>query len=173
MKVTTRPSGKGRASAKTSTHRGHDIAGVLLIALGIVTLISLAIANTGVLGEALSGFFKTLFGKAAWAVPFFLFVLGAGYISGKKALGLTHLTWGLSLIFLAVVGVMAQPGTGTDYFDPNAVTNSGGYLGAVVGWAFSSLLGAAKIVGLGAIGMVGLILCVDTPIRTMLESARD
>jgi DNA segregation ATPase FtsK/SpoIIIE, S-DNA-T family len=179
MKVTTRPSGsgKGRAVAKaptkTSTHHGHDIVGVLLIALGIITLVSLLIADTGVLGAALSGFFKTLFGKAAWAMPFFLVILGAGYISGKKAVGITSLTWGLTLIFLAVVGVLAQPAGGRDYFDPTTITASGGYLGAIVGWTFGSLLGQAKLVGLGAMGMVGLILSINTPIRVMLESAKD
>ncbi|MBC8065732.1 MAG: DNA translocase FtsK 4TM domain-containing protein [Chlorobia bacterium] len=175
MKVTTRPSasGKGRAVAKTQSHRGHDIVGVLLVALGVITLIALMIANTGVLGAVLSGFFKTLFGKAAWAMPFFLILLGAGYISGKKAIGITSLTWGLSLIFLAVVGVMAQPGPNLDYFDPNSITQSGGYLGAIIGWAFSSLLGQAKLVGLGAMGMVGIILSVNTPIRVMLESTKD
>ncbi len=175
MKVSTRTPAPGKrrpSAAKETSHRGHDIAGVLLIALGVVTLISLLIADTGVLGGALSGFFKSLFGKAAWTMPFFLIILGAGYISGKKALGLAHLTWGLTLIFLAVVGIMAHP-VGTDYFDPSAISTSGGYLGAVVGWAFASLLGQAKLVGLGALGMIGFILCVDTPIRSMLEAAKD
>lgn len=175
MKVTTRPSstGKGRAVAKTQSHRGHDIVGVLLVALGIITFIALMISNAGVLGAALSGFFKTIFGKAAWAMPFFLVVLGAGYISGKKAIGITSLTWGLSLIFLTVVGIMAQPGPNQDYFDPISITQSGGYLGAIVGWAFASLLGGAKLVGLIALGLVGLVLSVNTPIRVMLESTRD
>jgi len=175
MKVSTRTpaSGKRRSAAPAEkSHRKHDITGILLIALGIVTLISLLVANSGVLGAALSGFFKMLFGKAAWAMPFFLVILGVGYISGKKAVGITHLTWGLTLIFLAVVGVLAHP-VGGDYFDPTAITLSGGYLGAVVGWAFASLLGQAKLVGLGALGMVGFILCVDTPIRSMLEAAKD
>lgn len=175
MKVTTRPSssGKGRAVAKAQSHRGHDIVGVLLVALGVITFIALLASNSGVLGAALSGFFKTVFGKAAWAMPFFLIVLGAGYISGKKAIGITSLTWGLSLIFLTVVGIMAQPGPNQDYFDPTSITQSGGYVGAIVGWAFGSLLGQAKLVGLLALGAVGLVLSVNTPIRVMLESTRD
>jgi S-DNA-T family DNA segregation ATPase FtsK/SpoIIIE len=173
MKVTTRPSGKGRPSPKSNSHHVGDIVGVLLIALGVITLISLMIANAGVLGQAMGGFFKSLFGKAAWAVPFFLILLGAGYISGKKAIGITSLTWGLTLVFLTIVGIMAQPGPNGDYFDPQAISESGGYVGAMVGWAFGSLLGQAKVVGLGALGMVGLILSVNTPIRVMLESGRD
>lgn len=175
MKVTTRPSsaGKGRAVAKAPSHRGPDIVGVLLVALGIITLIALMISNTGVLGAALSGFFKTLFGKAAWAMPFFLIVLGAGYISGKKAIGITSLTWGLTLIFLSVVGIIAQTGPNQDYFDPVAITGSGGYLGAIIGWAFGALLGQAKVVGMVALGLVGLVLSVNTPIRVMLESTRN
>ncbi|HJP83876.1 MAG TPA: DNA translocase FtsK [Fimbriimonadaceae bacterium] len=175
MKVTTRPSsnGKGRGNAKPPSHHGNDIVGVLLIAIAIVTLISLVIANTGVLGQALSGFFKTLFGKAAWAVPFLLIGLGAGFISGKRAVGVTSLSWGLSLIFLTITGIIADPGRARDYFDPTAITNSGGYLGAIVGWVFDSLLGQAKLVGLGALGMVGLILSVNTPIRVMLESGKE
>jgi DNA segregation ATPase FtsK/SpoIIIE, S-DNA-T family len=175
MKGTTRPSasGKKRPPAKSSSHHGNDIVGVLLIALGIITFISLLMANTGVLGEALSGFLKTLFGRAAWAMPIFLILLGAGYISGKKSVGVAGLTWGLIFIFMAIVGFMARPGAGGDYFDPEAITASGGYLGAVVGWAFQSMLGEAKPVGLGALALIGVILSINTPIRVMLESGRD
>ncbi len=175
MKVTTRPSsaGKGRAVAQAPSHRGPDILGVVLIALGIVTLIALLISNTGLLGVALSGFFITVFGKAAWVMPVFLTILGAGYISGKKSIGITSLTWGLSLIFLSVVGIIAQTGPNHDYFDPSAITSSGGYVGAIVGWIFGSLFGQAKLVGLVALGLVGLVLSVNTPIRVMLESTRN
>lgn len=106
-------------------------------------------------------------------MPFLLIILGAGYISGKKAIGITHLTWGLILIFLAVVGLIAQTGPHHDYFDPAAITASGGYLGAIVGWTFGALLGQAKVVGLVALGLVGLVLSVNTPIRVMLESTRN
>jgi DNA segregation ATPase FtsK/SpoIIIE, S-DNA-T family len=172
MKVTTRPPASGRRRSEPDhSHRVFDIAGVLLIALAVVTALSLILADTGFLGRSISGFLRLLFGSGAWAVPLALGGIGAAVIGGRRSIEVTHLTWGLALIFVAVVTAFAQPLNG-DYFDPEIVASSGGYFGAVLAWLLTLMLGSAKMVALGAIGMVGLILCVNMPIRTVTEALR-
>jgi S-DNA-T family DNA segregation ATPase FtsK/SpoIIIE len=153
------------------THRLTDIAGVLVVAVAIVAALSLALADTGVLGGALEGLMRALFGHGAWAVPLVALGVGAALLRGRRHAEITSLTWGASLIFLAALGVLAACPNG-DYFDPKAVAVSGGYLGAVVGWLFGILLGAAKLVGLGALGMVGLVLCLGRPLRSLIDGVR-
>lgn len=153
-------------------HRVYDITGIVLICLGLVVSVALAAGNAGLLGDALGGFMRSLFGSGSWAVPIALIGLGIASISGKRKLQLTHLSAGVILLFLAVIGALARAGSG-DYFDLQSAANSGGYVGAIVGWALERLLGAAKPVGIGAMGMIGLVLCVKTPIAAMLENARD
>jgi DNA segregation ATPase FtsK/SpoIIIE, S-DNA-T family len=173
MKVSTRTPVTGRRRAEPeASHRFYDIGGVLLITLAVLTILALSLPNTGVIGSLIEGGLKLLFGRGAWAVPFLLCGIGISVINGRRALGITHLTWGLALIFLAIVGAFASPFDG-DFFDPAAVSGSGGYLGALIGWTFDGLLGAAKLVGLGALAMVGMILCANTPIRSMLSGVVD
>jgi S-DNA-T family DNA segregation ATPase FtsK/SpoIIIE len=171
MKVSTRPSASGRSRVSSvSSHRPYDIAGIGLLALALIVLVSLCTANSGILGGSLSKFFLFLFGKGAWAVPPLFLALGVCLLKGRSPI-ITHLFWGLCLMFVALLGAIAAP-TGSDYFDPAAVSTTGGYLGAVVGWMLNTLLGAGKPIGLSALGLIGLTLSVDVPIRTMLQNTR-
>lgn len=159
-----------RARAETE-HRWHDAAGVILVALGVIIFLSLLLRNTGVLGGAAGGALKALFGKGAWAAPVAMGVLGIGLMLGRRTIQFGILAWGVVLLLLAILGFLSQ--TDGDYFEPSAAANSGGYVGAVVGWAFDRLLGDARAVGLGALAMIGLILCVNVPIQAVLASLRD
>ncbi|HVL38047.1 MAG TPA: DNA translocase FtsK 4TM domain-containing protein, partial [Fimbriimonadaceae bacterium] len=173
MKVTPRTSASGRRRPEPDvSHRSFDILGVLLLALALIALLSLLLADTGILGGAMSGLLRTLFGNGAWVVPVVLTLLGLGVIGGKRSVEVTHLTWGLLLLFVAAMGAFSRS-VGGDYFDPEAVQSSGGYVGAVVGWAVDRLLGSARLVGLGAIGMVGLILSVNLPLKAVAAALRD
>ncbi|MHB8636012.1 MAG: FtsK/SpoIIIE family DNA translocase [Fimbriimonadaceae bacterium] len=163
MRVSTSTPARRKASASRD-HRVADIIGVLLLTLAVITLLSLFMANTGIIGPALSGFFRVLFGHAAWAVPLVIAFLGISSLRGQKVSALRPVTLGLSLVFLALVGALARS-NGGDYFDVDAASASGGYVGAAIGWVFGSLLGAAKVVGLGALGCVGAILCLNTPLH--------
>jgi DNA segregation ATPase FtsK/SpoIIIE, S-DNA-T family len=177
MKVSTRPSASVRRRSSTSepppSHRRFDILGVMLISLSVVIVISLALAeNTGLIGQLMSRLFRTLFGRGSWAVPFVVGGIGIAVIGGKRTVGISNLTIGVSLVFLAILGAFAKPYNG-DYFDPGAISASGGYLGAIVGWLANGLLGAAKFVGLGALAMVGLILSVNTPIHALVATFKE
>lgn len=150
-----------------TSHRVWDIVGVLLLALALFTLLSLVLRDTGVLGSLVGGTVRAIFGRGSWSVPLFFGLLGVAALRGQKSVGMNHLSWGLSLIFVSLLGMLAIPYHG-DYLAPDAI-GTGGYLGGLIGMGFNALLGEAKMVGLGALAMVGVILCVDVPIRTMLS----
>lgn len=145
--------------------------GVVLVAAGLVALISLALGNAGIVGEALGGFVRTLFGQAAWAVPFALGGLGIAMLLGRQAIQIPSLSWGVTLLFLAILGGIARP-VGGDFFDPAAISSSGGFVGAVVGWGLSQLLGSAVAVGIGAMGLIGVVLCLNQPLRAFIASLK-
>jgi S-DNA-T family DNA segregation ATPase FtsK/SpoIIIE len=172
MKVSTRTSSvnRRRTPEPDLSHRPSDILGVVIISLAVIVAVSLALAsNTGIAGQALSSVLKTLFGRGAWAVPFVLGGLGYAVLAGRRSVGISHLTLGLALIFLSLLGAFARP-VGQEYFDPRAISESGGYLGAIIGWTAEALLGSAKLVGLGALAMIGIVLCVNVPLRSLLEA---
>ncbi len=160
-----------RAAVMVTHDRRSDIYGVLVGALGIVLLVTLALGQGGIVGNALHSLFSALFGRAAWLVPIGLMVVGAGMVAGKYEWELGRVTAGLGILALSVVAAMAQSRNG-DYFDPEVVAGSGGYFGALIAWGFKALLGSAQWVGIGALGMVGLILTLDRPLRSVGELLR-
>lgn len=174
MRTTARPAAVSRRREEPS-HRLTDALGIGLIAAALVVAVALAIGNAGIVGEALGGLFRTLFGRGAWAAPPLFALLGVALLAGRRQFEVSRLSAGLLVLFAAILGGLARDLRG-DYFDPGQVSVSGGYVGAVAGWLLSTLLGAAKPVGVGAIAMVGFILCVDAPLRhiaaAMAERAR-
>jgi len=177
MRVSTKQAGAKKAPsgkpatrvASSSSHRAWDIAGVLVLAFALIVLVSLFTSNSGVLGRGLSYFFSVVFGKGAWVVPPLAGLLGVTLLKGRGPV-LTHVSWGLSLLFLTILGFLAQSVAG-NYLDTAVVSTSGGYIGALLATMFETLLGAGKPIALSAMGIVGLVLTVDVPIRTMLETS--
>lgn len=166
MSKSSRTMGSRKRPEPDASHRPFDIGGIFCIALALVTLVSLIVPQTGLLGGALSGSVRALFGSGAWVVPPLFATLGIALLAGKRKLEVGHLGIGLVVILIAVLGVLAKPVRG-DYFDVVAVSTSGGYFGALVGWLFDSMLGRARFIGLGALFMSGLVMCAPFPMRTI------
>lgn len=157
-----------RSSPQPASHRAWDIAGVLMLAFAVIVLISLFTTNSGIIGHALSTFFSALFGKGSWIVPPMAILLGVTFLKGRGPT-LSHLAWGLSLIFISILGFLAQSHNGA-YLYSDLCQASGGYIGGVLALVMESLLGAGKTIGLGTLWLVGFVLSVDVPIRTMLAN---
>jgi S-DNA-T family DNA segregation ATPase FtsK/SpoIIIE len=160
-----------RSRDEASEHRWYDVAGISLITIGVIIFLSLILPDTGVLGGAAGGTMRMLFGAGAWVTPVVLLIIGCALLIGKRSVQVNMLAWGLAIVCLAILGFMGK--TAGDYFDPDAVSHSGGYIGALMGWTFQRLLGDAMGVGLGAVAMIGAILCVNVPIQVGLEHLRE
>lgn len=148
--------------------RTLDIIGVILASLGLLMGFALAMGNAGLLGEALSGIFLTLFGRGAWAMPVLLILIGCSLVFGRRQLSISSMTTGLLLLFLTFVGILGARVQG-DLFDPERVMSNGGYVGAVVAWFFSLIMGNARGIGLACLGLIGVIFCVNQPLREYLS----
>lgn len=172
VKVSSRPAQAARKGPVSQpSHRPYDIAGVLFLALAIIAVVALVTPESGLIGRSLGGLISLLFGRGAWAVPPIFGILGVAFLRGRS-ISVTHLTYGLLILFASILGLVATE-VGGSYFDTNAITTSGGYLGAVLGWLFDVLFQAGKAVALVALGLVGFILCVDVPIRTILAEGKN
>ncbi len=173
MKVSSRPSGSGTkkpTQPQPPNHHKLDIIGLSMIALAVIVLLSLFSQNAGVLGGVLKASTEWLFGRGAAVVSVLLTIAGVCFIRGR-GVALTHLSWGLSLIFLAILGFLSHPLLG-NYFDPEALATGGGAFGAIVAFSLASLLGSGSTVVLVFMTLTGVVLCVDVPIRDMLAGAK-
>jgi S-DNA-T family DNA segregation ATPase FtsK/SpoIIIE len=164
-----KPTAKAAKPAAAS-HRKLDVLGLSMIALGLIIWVALATAQAGLVGDALGNAFRTLFGQGAWAAPFAFVAGGVGLVRGT---GWTwhRFAWGLCLILVAALAGLSYR-LGGDPFDPVNITGGGGYLGAVIVYATVSMIGTATPVGIGLLGLIGLVLVADAPIRVWIERGK-
>lgn len=160
---------KAAEAEAEGSHRVHDVLGVLCVALAVVTVISLTTESAGIVGQALGEIARALFGTGAVVVPILLTLWGGALFLGKRRIDLSRSVWGSAVLFWAVLGAMARPASG-DYFAPDAAAAGGGYAGALLASSLDALFGAGKAVGLGAIGMIGVILILNAPLRAVAQS---
>lgn len=142
----------------------HDMLGILILGIALVVTITLFVGQGGLVGDSLTGFFRTLFGQAAWAVPVVMTVAGVCLLLGRAPFQVARVAWGSSLLLLGVLGAFAKD-QGGDFFAIEAMKASGGAVGAVVGWAFHVLLGAARGVGHAVMILIGFVMCLERPIH--------
>lgn len=161
---------RARRSRDEGSDKGFDILGIALLAVGLVLLIGLFGSNAGLLGGFFGTLLTKLFGVGAWACPVIFIALGLALILGKRALKVTAFIFGSILFFFAVLGFIARPQGDAGYFDPEAITTTGGYAGAFMGWLFRQMLGDGMWIGLGAVAMVGLILCINMPAHALISA---
>lgn len=161
-----------RRAAETPKERPqqfYDRIAIGLALLGLVALLSLTVPNSGVVGASLRDGLQLLFGKGAFLLPMVLWLAAGALVFGYGRLALPEVLTGGVLVYLALLGWMARPDAGGDWFAADALRASGGYLGAVVGYLLHLALGQAKAVVLGALGVLGLLMLFNLPLAQVLR----
>jgi DNA segregation ATPase FtsK/SpoIIIE, S-DNA-T family len=172
-----KPRPKSTRSTSTTTvvrqafdGHGHDVSGVVCIALGIVLALGVYANAAGPVGEAIAGAIGSLVGRLTYIVPPALLVIGGLLVRGprdgdrsrsaKPAIGAT-------LALVAATGLF-HLGGGRPGFDStaSALGDAGGYLGVLFGGSLHGVLGVwgASFVLL-AVGVIGLVLVTGTSLR--------
>lgn len=143
----------------------HDeIIAIILIAIGIFLIVSLQTGATGALGVFVQNLLLGLFGRVAYALPYFLIVYSI-LIFAKKSAFVTVRSWAsIILLFLLASAFngsfFPQLVKGQDTF--KSIYKAGSQSGGVVGMYISKWL-------VGLIGKAGLyIVCVTGIIITLL-----
>ena len=73
-----------KSAKKTKAWDGFDIAGLVLVALGIIVLISLFTGEESIMKKTVVGTLLGVFGLATYIIPFLLIALGVFFIMVKK-----------------------------------------------------------------------------------------
>jgi hypothetical protein len=133
----------------------YDRIAIGLVLLGLVALVSLTVPNSGVVGAALRDGLKLLFGNGAFLLPVVLWVAAGALVFGYGKLALPEVLTGGLIVYLALLGWLAQPSASGDWFAADALRASGGYLGAVLGYVATPRAGAGEGCGVGCIRRAG------------------
>ena len=183
------PTATERASAfagKALGGHGHDIAGLVLIALGIIAGLGIYGDVVGPAGEALSDGAGALIGLARWLLPPVLIVLGVVVLrSGPHGEGAgggsaddesgadqaARLVVGCGLLLLSATGLLHLVAGAPQWGDAvNDFGGAGGYLGYATGAPLRAVLavwGAALV--LVTLGLVGVVVLSRSHVRTAAD----
>lgn len=147
-----------------------DIIGVLLIAFGLITLISLFSNDAGMLGR-LAPLTRSFVGIGAYIIPFLIGLFGAFCIVGPLRIIPRNIVIGSVIVFVAVVG-WASLVEGIPP-EPDKLRAAGGYLGNGVAWLVHKAGGnAAGYILLAALALIGTITIVDRPLANLIDWIR-
>ncbi|MCD9624895.1 FtsK/SpoIIIE family DNA translocase [Rhabdothermincola salaria] len=153
---------------------GHDVWGVALIALGLLTALGVYADLAGPVGRGLSDAFGALVGDLRLLAPVALLVGGALLVRGPRddddpvRWRRARMAVGSAVIVVAAAGLLHLTQGSPELGDPlDDVIDAGGHLGMLVGGPLEALLslwGAALV--LVAVGIIGLVVLTGMPIRT-------
>ena len=183
---------KGRSSAaarrpssgpvrEAFTGHGHDVWGVALVALGLLTALGVYGNLAGPLGRGLAEVAGALVGGLRVFLPPVLIVGGALLLRGPRdaqgapRFSAGRLGVGVALIFIAVAGSLQLTKGRPEFGSPlDDFIAAGGYVGAVVGTPLEKALavwGAALV--FVALIVVGLVIATGVSVRTAARKTAD
>jgi len=167
---TTRRKTTRRSRRATRPIPIFDIIGVLLIAFGLVTLISLFSDDAGMLGR-LAPLTRSFVGIGAYIIPFLVGLFGAFCIVGPLKIIPRNIVIGSVMVFTAIVGwASLMEGIPPELHKLRA---AGGYLGNGIAWTVHKAGGnAAGYILLAALALIGTITIVDRPLANLIDWVR-
>jgi S-DNA-T family DNA segregation ATPase FtsK/SpoIIIE len=148
--------------------REHELAGVVLIGVGVLVALGVYVDLAGPFGRALETFVGWFLGLGRYLLPIALVASGVALVKKGQSSSPTRLMIGWGLVAVAVLGfldVVRGPGSFTDL---DGVGSAGGWVGAVFGRPLEALVATAgAVVILVALLVGGALLITRTSLRTM------
>lgn len=185
--VKTPPKGNKRPAAKSKSKdnadsaarevvRGREVEfwGIGLISSGIVFVLAMYLRMAGPLGRGIDTTFGWLLGLGRFALPVVVIGVGVAMVRRRSVEHRVRLAIGWTVVVLAILGLLhVMNGADKIVADVNAMSQAGGWFGAVIGEPLRSTLSwAGAWVVLIAIGTAGAMLVTDTTLPELIAIIR-
>ena len=169
-------SDKEVSSGAREVVRGREVEfwGIALISTGIVLVLSMYVKMAGPLGEAIDTVFGWLLGLGRFALPVVIAGIGVAMVRRRSIEHRLRLAMGWSVVVVAILGLLhVINGADSIVSDVDAMSNAGGWIGALLGEPLRSTLSwAGALVVLSAIGLAGAMLVTDTTVPELIQVVR-
>jgi len=163
-----------------SNTRNREISGIIIIAIGILLLVSVLLASDGSTSGlgAVGGFFadamRLLAGQAAIVFPIFLLTFGGLVFADRYTGMLNGRLFGLSVVLLAILGLLhlkLEFLPWTEYIKAAALGTGGGVIGAVFAFLLQTAFGRilSTIIFVFAL-LIGLLLVTRISLKTVCSA---
>lgn len=153
--------------------RKNEILGILMIAFGILSVISLFTSTTGIVGEKLSNSYNFFFGQGAFIIPL-LFILWGMALIRFKGLKINSRLLGFIICFitlLTMIHTRLYPRFPLDYA---LMGYGGGLLGGGISWISIQLFGLiGTYIILFSFMLIGFLLWFNILLLSLILRFRD
>lgn len=177
-KSTTRRSGpsSGEVILGAFEGHGHDVGGIVFVALGVIAALGIYADLTGPLGRAMSTASGGLFGRLSYLVPPVFVIIGGvllrGPVEHRSGNAGARRIVGSVVAVVAVDGILhiagGRPDWGARVVD---LGRAGGYLGATVAEPLAGGLATwGAVLILCALAVISLVLLTGTSLRAVAVS---
>lgn len=154
------------------TPLSYDIAGILIITLGAISLVSLIAParDIGEIGRDIARVLRLLSGAGAYIMPLLAFLFGVLLLFGGLRLKFSRRSFAAVALWLLLiswlhVAHLTAPYTADRVFSPAALETGGGFLGASISYLLLVALGRlSTLVLLGGLAVAALLVIVDAPV---------
>ncbi len=186
--VKTPPKGNKRPAAKSSKAKGNvdsaarevvrgrevEFWGIGLISSGIVFVLAMYLRMAGPLGRGIDTTFGWLLGLGRFALPVVVVGIGVAMVRRRSVEHRVRLAVGWTVVVLAILGLLhVMNGADKIVADVDAMSQAGGWFGAVIGEPLRSTLSwAGAWVVLLAVGIAGAMLVTDTTLPELIVIVR-
>jgi S-DNA-T family DNA segregation ATPase FtsK/SpoIIIE len=174
-----RPTTKSKDSADSAARevvRGREVEfwGIGLISTGIVFVLAMYLRMAGPLGRGIDTTFGWLLGLGRFALPVVVVGVGVAMVRRRSVEHRVRLAIGWTVVVLAILGLLhVMNGADKIVADVDAMSQAGGWFGAVIGEPLRSTLSwAGAWVVLIAIGTAGAMLVTDTTLPELIAVIR-
>ena len=174
-----RPAAKSKGSPDSAARevvRGREVEfwGIGLISSGIVFVLAMYLRMAGPLGRGIDTTFGWLLGLGRFALPVVVIGVGVAMVRRRSVEHRVRLAVGWTVVVLAILGLLhVMNGADKIVADVDAMSQAGGWFGAVIGEPLRSTLSwAGAWVVLIAIGTAGAMLVTDTTLPELIAVIR-
>lgn len=149
-----------REKAENNLRLRYEMIGIFLVALGVISLISLFWGNTGSVGAYIGKLLTYAFGVGAAVIPMVMIAIGGLYISTASPIVYSARFWGLLLVYISSLALIHHfLILENQEILPDSLTRGGGLTGGMTLFILRKFLGYyGSFVLLVALELCGLLI---------------
>ncbi len=153
--------------------RKNEIIGILIIAFGILSFISLFTLTAGLVGQKLAYYYHMSFGVGSYIIPVILFYWGFTLIY-KKGFEVNSRVMGFLILFINVISLYHTYLYFQYPFNYASMGYGGGVIGGSIAWVFLKLFGIiGTYVLLMTFSLIGILLWADILLSTVFHKLQE
>lgn len=152
-----------------------EVVGIFLLAVGIVSVLSLLEFNTGPVGVYIAKILQYTFGLGAIVIPVLMMIIGGFYIKKDHGIVYSIRFWGLALLYISSLALIHHFLIAENKeILPESLIHGGGLLGGMLIFALRSFLGFyGTLIILLASSLCGILIVTTWSLHQGFVKARE